>query len=66
MDVAQQRAVTRIMVLQKKPKEIHDKLVATLGDNALSYAVVKNGQLFSRLVGKALMTTHEVIAQQVQ
>ena len=30
------------MVLQKnKPKEIHEELVATLGDNALSYATVK-------------------------
>ena len=37
-----QRAVIRLMVLRKKrSKENYEELVATLGDNALSYATVK-------------------------
>ena len=42
LDVAQQSAVFRFMVLLKKePKEIHEVLVATFNDNALSHAIVK-------------------------
>ena len=42
IDDVQQRAAILFMVLQKKkPKEIHDELVATLDDNALRYATVK-------------------------
>ena len=42
MDVVQQRAVIRLMMLQKKkPREIHEELVATLDDNALSYVTLK-------------------------
>ena len=55
-----------LMLQKKKPREIHEELVATLGDNALSFVTLKNGQLFSRLFERALMMTHEVVAQHVQ
>ena len=41
MNVVQQHAVIRFMMLQRKPKKIHKELVATLGDNALLYTTVK-------------------------
>ena len=42
MDVVQQHSFIRFMVLQKKkPKEIYEELVATLGDNAFSHATMK-------------------------
>ena len=41
MDVVQQRAIICFMMLQKKPKEIHEELVVTLGDDAFLYATAK-------------------------
>lgn len=42
MNDVQQRAVIRFMVLQQKaPKAIHEELVATLGEDSLSYTSVK-------------------------
>ena len=53
MDVVQQRAVIRFVVLQKKkPKEIHEKLLATLGDNAFVCHSEKMSSSFQGWLGE--------------